>query len=352
MTAKDSRIADLDARRRGGLGPLLWLGEVRPVLAKAHLVRDLLSTGSAAVVFGDAGSGKTFFVLDLALHIAAGQPWRGRRVQAGLVLYVAAEGGVGIRNRLAAYCLHAPWAKGAPFAVLPQAVDMLDPAADTDRLVRLVQVAEGEAGTNAALIVLDTLARVIPGGNENAADDMSAFIANVDRLRAATGAAVLMVHHAGKDATKGARGHSSLRAAVDTEIQVEGQSGTRTATVSKQRDLPVGDRFAFDLVSVEIGTDEENGLPVTSCVLAVAEPPAAARREPTGKHQGPLLNALREHDRSRPDCGGRITAAEIASMCRALGIDRRRRAELIGSLVTAGHLLAGDGGYMLIRENR
>lgn len=115
---------------------------------------------------------------------------------------------------------------------------------------------------------------------------MGRFVANCDRLRLSTGAHVLVVHHSGKDDARGARGHSLLKAAADTEIAVEKNevSGVITATVAKQRDHRVGDPFAFRLIPVQVGTDE-NGEPVTSCVVepetgAVVRTEAKRQRDP------------------------------------------------------------------------
>lgn len=331
------------------LAPLLWLHEAEPVLNQRYVVEGVIAPGAAVLAFGDSNSGKTFFVANMGLHVAAGQLWRDRRVTRGLVVYVAAEGGHGIRNRLAAYRKNAPWTAGAPFAVLPQAVDLLDPCADTGPLIALVREAESECGDKAALIVLDTLARVTPGANENASEDMSAFIGNVDRLRAETGGAVLIIHHGGKDPTKGARGHSSLRAAVDTEILIEGKTGTRTATVTKQRDLPGGERWAFDLVPVELGTDEE-GRVVQSCVVATTD--AAPSVEPMavrGANQQRAITALREWLRSHPDAE-HIPSDELKGMLQGQNIGRQRRPEVIESLSRAGVLLPAVGGFTIIRK--
>jgi hypothetical protein len=327
------------------IGPLIWLSEVQPVLAQAYIVRDLIAAGSAVLHYGDSNSGKTFFMLDLCLHIAAGRPWRDHRVQPGLVVYVAAEGGHGIRNRLAAYRQAAPWTKGASFAVLPQNVDLLDPLADTGPLIEVIRAAEETAGQKTAAIVLDTLARVMVGGNENDSRDMSGFIANVDRIRAETGAAVLIVHHAGKDATKGARGHSSLRAAVDTEILVEGLDGTRTATVCKQRDMPSGQVYAFTLEPVTVGTDAEDGTPITSCVVAVTDAPATKKRGPTGKQQGAILRLIEaEAKAGRPI----LTTGEIIKLSRdRLDIPKSSARSAVVSLTSGQFLIPTIGGLTL-----
>jgi hypothetical protein len=260
-------------------------------------------------------------------------------------VYIAAEGGYGIRNRLAAYRKEAPWTKGAPFVVLPQTVDLLNPAADTLPLIEMIRAAEETAGAKVAVVVLDTLARVMTGGNENASEDMTSFVANVDRIRQETGAAVLIIHHAGKDATKGARGHSSLRAAADTEILVEGLEGTRIATVQKQRDLPSGQRYGFDLVVVEVGVDPEDGTAITSCVLGFAE--ALSKTKPlNGKYPPALLAGLREWRRAHPD-QDYIRHDEVTAICKAQGIDRRRKTETVAKLQDKNFLLSATGGFRL-----
>lgn len=332
------------------LKPLIWLAEVEPVLSQAYIVRDLIAAGSAVVIYGDSNSGKTFFALDLCLHVATGRPWRGHRVQRGLVVYVAAEGGHGIRNRLAAYRQAAPWAKGAPFATLPQSVDLLNQHEGTGPLIDVIRAAEETAGQKAAAIVLDTLARVMAGGNENEARDMSAFIANVDRIRADTGAAVLIVHHAGKDATKGARGHSSLRAAVDTEILIEGQEGTRTATVCKQRDMPTGQRYAFDLVPVQVGIDAEDGSAITSCVVAVTDAPPVTKQAPTGNRQRDVLRLFELEVK-----GGKsvIPRGEIVKLATSrLGMPRSSANTAVDSLADRGYIIATVGGMALTERAR
>jgi hypothetical protein len=340
------RLDGVGRSRSITLKPLIWLSEVEPVLAQAYIVRDLIAAGAAVVIYGDSNSGKTFFVLDLALHIAAGRPWRDQRIQPGLVVYVAAEGGHGIRNRLAAYRQAASWTKGASFAVLPQNVDLLDPLADTGPLIEVIQAAEEIAGQKVAAIVLDTLARVMTGGNENDSRDMSAFIANVDRVRAETGAAVLIIHHAGKDATKGARGHSSLRAAVDTEILVEGLEGTRTATVCKQRDMPSGQVYAFTLEPVTVGTDAEDGTAITSCVVAVTDAPAKQRRV-SGKNQEALLAGLREWQREH-NSADLISSIDLTAVAKVQGLKaRNRKQEAIDGLIRHEYLQPAVGGYRL-----
>jgi hypothetical protein len=112
-------------------------------------------------------------------------------------------------------------------------------------------------------VTLDTLARVIGPGDENSARDMGLLVRSMDKIRGETGGAHTMtVHHSGKNATKGARGSSALRAATDTELEVEGGR----IIMRKQRNGEIVKPIGFRLVPVELGKDEDGGS-VTSCTI-------------------------------------------------------------------------------------
>src|SRR5439155_16938747 len=85
------------------------------------------------------------------------------------------------------------------------------------------------------LVVFDTLARCIPGGDENSAEDLGRATASCDVIRRATGAAMLLVHHTGKDGLQ-ERGSSALRGAADTMLSLKGDDGVLTLECTKQRD--------------------------------------------------------------------------------------------------------------------
>ncbi|MBC9176788.1 helicase RepA family protein [Pseudoroseomonas ludipueritiae] len=255
--------------------PLLWFEDIKPCLDTQDFVQGLLMEQSSAVVFGESNAGKTFWATDLALHVAAGQKWNGRRVEGGPVIYCALEGGVGFQNRVAAW-REANGMEDAniPFAAIRSSMNLLLPDADTPRLIKTLQDVADVKGPP-KLVVIDTLARAMAGGNENAAEDMGALVKNMDLIRQEIGCCVLFIHHSGKDSAKGARGHSSLRGAIDTEIEVKaGEEGApKSATVVKQRELRKGDVFHFDLKTVEIGRNRHDE-PVTTCVVETAEAPA------------------------------------------------------------------------------
>jgi len=231
-----------------------------------------------SVVFGGSNTGKTFLALDISVRIALDWEWRGRKVKSGAVVYIAAEGGLGIEERLTALRSYYDIdAKGVPLYVIPEPINLCKSDADATLLVQRLSALP--ADPRVELIVVDTLSRAMAGGNENSPDDMGAFVRHCDQLRLATGAHLLIIHHAGKDEARGARGHSLLRGAADTEIEVSKSeaSGIAKATIVKQRDHASGDVFGFKLEAVEIGQDDD-GKSITSCIVVETEGEASASR--------------------------------------------------------------------------
>lgn len=248
---------------------LEWFDDIMPALTDGYIVKSFLARQAMSVVYGPSNSGKTFFALDLAFHIAIGAQWRGRRVHQAAVLYLAAEGGRGVVNRIAA--LRAEYGvMDVPMALRRAGLDLLHGQADLQHVYDLATEVQAHAPGKPLLIVIDTLSRIMAGGDENSAQDMTALIRNIDAIREATGAHIMLVHHTGKDTARGARGHSSLRAATDTEIEVGvvGDDGeqARAAMVTKQRDYQGGETFAFSLKTVSLGFDQD-GDEVSSCVI-------------------------------------------------------------------------------------
>jgi len=248
------------------------------------LIAGLLGEGSMAVLYGEAGDGKTLMAIDMAAHIARGVPWRERNVTDGAIAYIAAEGPHSVERRLIAYKKHHKIEGDVPLALIGASVNLLDPEADLPELIETVERVAADTKQPVRLVVVDTLFRALAGGSDNDATDMGAFVANVDRMREATGAAVLVVHHSGKDKARGARGHSSLRAATDTEIELsrDDASELRTAKVTKQRDGDEGAEFHFKIIGVEIDVVDD-GEPIRSAVAEAVEHEGTSKPRLTGQ---------------------------------------------------------------------
>lgn len=261
-----------------------WFDDISAALTDSYLIKGMIAQEAMSVVYGPSNSGKTFFALDLAYHVAIGASWRSRRVSQAAVLYLAAEGGRGVVNRIVAL-QREHGVCDVPLALKRAGMDLLHDQADLQHIYDLATSVKEKFAGLPLMIVIDTLSRVMAGGDENSAADMTALIRNIDAIRSATGAHVMLVHHTGKDSARGARGHSSLRAATDTEIEVQTEDGTRAAMVTKQRDYQGGETFAFDLKSVTLGMDQD-GDEVTSCVLTATDSEEFVAAKQAGRARG------------------------------------------------------------------
>lgn len=236
--------------------------------APRWLIKGVLPEAELVVLYGASGSGKSFLALDMAASLARGLPWRTKRTRQVPVVYVAAEGAGGFRNRMQAYCVNAGiQLDDLDIGVVHAAPNLLE-RQDAIDLVKAIK-AWGEP----RLIIIDTLAQVTPGGNENAGEDMGKVLTHCKRIRERTGAVIMLVHHSGKDAAKGARGWSGLKAAADAELEVVREATGRRIKVSKQKDGEDGLEWGFALDTVSLGVDED-GDQVGSCVVVDAALPA------------------------------------------------------------------------------
>jgi AAA domain len=338
--------AERVARLAGETGlRLTWPGEYGDLGPLRCVVAGLIEAGTLAVLYGEANTGKSTIALDMALAVARGETWCGRRTRRGVVVWLALESAGGLRRRVVAYATrHGISAAKLPFADITDAVCLLG-LDDAQAIVEAAQEAQEVTGEACSLIVIDTVARALCASDENAGADMGALIRACDLIRQETGAAVLLIHHSGKDSARGARGHSSLRAAVDTEIEVSGQANPRQAKVTKQRDLPSGDCFAFDLEPVELGRDPETGDAITACVVVHRDDVAARRNEPRGSNQQAVLGAVRQWTSEH---GEIIATPQWHQLCKAQEIRKEHWSRIRKALVDAGWLAECVGGVRYV----
>jgi len=239
-------------------------------LSANYIVKNWLSENSISVIYGASNVGKSFFTLSLAYHVAAGKEFFGNRVKQGSVLYLSTEGGTSFINRLVALG-NQLGKENVPLAVRPSPINLYDAAEDIAKVEKIIQEMTRRYG-KVSLLVIDTLARATAGSfDENNNSEMSKLIAGLDAIRERTGVHILLVHHSGKDSSKGSRGASSLKAACDTEIELsfDDETHVRTARATKQRDMETGAELNFILQPEELGKDED-GDAVTTCVIREA----------------------------------------------------------------------------------
>lgn len=324
-----------------------WAKDFPAVTVPEMTVERTIGAGTLVQMFGDSNTGKSTLGLDVGLHVATARPWRGRRTRKGVVIWLGLEAAAGTRRRVAAHCRHYGIEAGRLlFADVTTALQLLE-LHDVTALIATVKAAEADTGEKCALVVVDTLARAMAGHDENAAQDMGLLVKGCDLVRAETGATVLLIHHSGKDPTKGARGSGSLRAAVDTEIEVSGQQNPRQAKVTKQRDLPSGDVFLFDLEPVEIGRDPDTGEPFTSCVVVHRGDGGPVLAEPKGRAVGSIMRALRAQQAEQGKAPRIWTLEDMRQIGRNLGQHRNTARDAVDRLIGCGLLVPTIGGYRL-----
>lgn len=237
------------------------------------LIKRFFESDSLALIYGQPGGGKSFFAVDIACSIATGTPWMSNEVRQGQVFYVAGEGHNGLARRFKG------WETARGVTIEPgrifksggamQALDEDSIKEVSDMIADQVLVTSEMPGA----IVIDTLARNFGAGDENSTEDMSKFIQHVDKwLRQRFKCCVILVHHSGHNMER-ARGSSALKAAVDAEYEIsKDDSGNVKIRTTKMKDAELPSDLILRLKGIELpGVFDEDGAPVTSAVLEVAD---------------------------------------------------------------------------------
>jgi hypothetical protein len=193
---------------------LLSLSELLDLPEPEWLVERAIPRNGLVVLYGPPKSAKTFLALDVGLSVASGRDSVYRLAcKSGKVLYVLAEGGAKMMgNRARAWLAREGIESSPDFALFPYSVS-LGNRKSVDELLEL-------AGIEWDLVIFDTLARCMDG-DENSVKDMNLAIKGCDYIRVRTGAAVLIVHHSGKDQSKGMRGSTALLGAIDGSMRMK-----------------------------------------------------------------------------------------------------------------------------------
>jgi hypothetical protein len=266
-----------------------------------YVVKGLIPAGSTCALHGPSGSGKTFIARDLSCCVASGEEFLGHRTTQGGVLYLCLEGKSDFPKRVKGVEVQTG-SVPAGFAWLNSAYSISLASNPTNDACEHLIVSACEALARKTqmptrLIVIDTLACAIAGDNENEAQAISALFARIDRIKAATGAAVLFIAHPGKDQSQGLRGSSALHAGLDAVIRIERDkdASERHVRLEKSKDGPEGPLFSFTLKTIVLGSDAD-GDEVTTCIVDQAEGAnrSLRRRPHPGTGAAKALNEL-EH---------------------------------------------------------
>lgn len=282
-------------------------------------VKGLFPVTGMGGIYGPSGSGKSFLAIDLAVHIASGKPWFGRRTKATPVAYVMLEGEAGLQNRLIAWERQNSAEISDAFKGLIQSF-CISSLQDVEDLAAALPVG--------GVVIIDTLNRASPGRDENNSKDMGQILAGMKRLQEVTRGLVLVVHHTGKDASKGMRGHSSLYAALDGAIEVQRNGAHRSWNAAKVKDGIDGESVDFSLKLHTLGYDEDYD-EITSCAISHGNGTVTPMKEPSGGRQRAALDLIRRTLCASPVQGMGGCGSETACIKVEDAID-----EVAGSLTT------------------
>ncbi|RWN58464.1 AAA family ATPase [Mesorhizobium sp.] len=318
--ASPSNGTDQPARKiRFGVIPF---ADIRPDDQPTYRVKGLIPRRGLVVVWGPPKCGKSYWMFDLAMHVALGWPYRGHRVLAGPVVYVALEGQEGFKARVEAFRRRhlADHAEPVPFWLM---VTPLNLAKDQEQLTR--ELRTQLAGTTPALVVLDTLNKSLVG-SESKDEDMAAYVRAADAIVDAFGCAVGIVHHCGINDSR-PRGHTSLTGAADAQLSVKRDAASNiVVAVEFMKDGPAEATLLSRLEVVELGSDAD-GDPIMACIVVPLDGEAeqAARRKPASRLSASqkiafnaLANAIVDHGMEPP------AANTIPTAVKAVTIDQWR----------------------------
>ena len=294
------------------------------------LMDRVLPLGAVSVIYGQPETGKSFIALDWSVCISEGLPWLdAHKTKQTPVIYIAAEGGTGIKKRVRALMAH--YSITDLIAMHWQVVPLL--IREEGVLERTLEKLDDDIeGINPGLIVFDTLSRSFSSGDENASADMTHFVDKIIDLSTRKGTAVLIVHHTNAAGSR-ERGHGSLRGNVNTMFRCASkQNGDRklisvTLENDKQKDDAKLADIYLDVKLVE-----------SSLVLVKGEAPERAKKGtgvPEPMRKVDMLTLLSTH----PDG---LTWKEWQLAC---GVDKNRFNRRIARLTSEGEIFKQDGRY-------
>lgn len=325
------------------------------------LIKSLIEKDSLAVLYGKPGDGKSFLAIDMAASVATGTNWHSKKTAPGAVFYIAGEGQNGLARRFKGWEIARDVSlKDAPLLIscTPIGLDIEENAINVKEVVTALA---SQLKQKPVLIVVDTLARNF-AGDENSTKDMNSFVRGMDSLRIAWGTSILIVHHTGKDISKGARGSSVLNAAIDAEYSVKmDENNVITMASHKMKEAELPPPLAFKLQRVKLPIDDEDGDDLWSCTpVAMTDdyiPPKRGSKG-AGKNQILALECLaklyHEHEERLKDSGkdphtALVTIEEWREKCKQIGIIRPRFNEVKNSLDEQDRVEL-DSTYIKLKE--
>jgi hypothetical protein len=247
-----------------------YFASPRLVLSRSSsFVQHLLSRDSVSVVFGQSTAGKSFWLLDLAFHVAMGWMWRGLGVSRGAVIYICLEGESGFKKRIVGFCRKSNLTEDIPIIVRCIPLDLYSKG--PKEIVEWVQndvapTVRERWDIPVNWIIVDTLSQEMAGLPEDN-ETFSRMVREGRVIANQLDVEVTFVHHPGKNFDNGSRGGYSLKANVNTEIEIRKEDGYSVAKTLKVKDGVDGEEYPFRLQGFDLGEYDQWDDELTTCVV-------------------------------------------------------------------------------------
>jgi hypothetical protein len=306
------------------------------------LIKGLIPANHAVLIIGPSGSGKSFEAMEMAMHIARGADFAGRRTRQAGVIYCCYEMPKSMEKRVMAYRQfhNLPVDESIPFAWLTRPPGLFADEENAEALAQEILKGTSHWSVPIGVIVVDTNNAATRGSSEIKSEDIGKIMDRYALIAERTKAGIWIVGHTNAEGEH--RGNQQLYNAIETCVVIRKETegtGTKTFTrkddldralrkaiVRKQREGEDDISWRFVLQEVEIGLDQD-GDPITSMVstepqLAVAGEELHDRRAdpniPNAWHMNPtettffraLLKALSTHGIKPPP--GLLLPASVA----------------------------------------
>lgn len=325
---------------------LLSTSELAAIPSSRWIIKYVLPEKGLGAIYGPSGSGKSFLVFDMMMAIAHQTRWFGFRVTNKPVVYIGLEGKAGFKNRIAAWEIANNTTAPPNLKIV---IDNFNLKTESEVIALASEIVA--SNMDKGVIVIDTLNQATPGSDENSSVDMGININHLKLLQELTNGLVIIIHHTGKNVNQGLRGHSSLKGALDANIEVTG-GDKRSWLLEKVKDGKDGISFGFKLKVIELGKDSD-GDPITSCVVEPDHSLVFTKPEPSGSAQKAALKVIKEKLKLKPKiCVDDAIEAIKSTLTTVKPNQRSNRARVIvQGLVNGGHLqsaLENDVGVIWV----
>jgi hypothetical protein len=304
------------------------------------LIKDILLDGGIATIYGESGSTKSFLAIDLAMNLAIGSEWFGLDVNREVpVIYTALEGFSGVVKRIKGWCKRNEITPNNIF--VDHDALLLGELGSVQSFINFYKSKEFNKG----LVIIDTLNMAIPDIEENSAASMGGVISKAKLIAEKLNSTILIIHHTGKDESRGMRGSSSLKASMDTIIFVKKDSnGGCQWSLEKSKDSECGIAFNYQLKDIELEIDGE--VEKTCTIDALGQAKEGKKKITLYTNQIRVFNLIK--DRLMPISSKQASMNLVIEQCSSLWTEHQQdkrthdMKNIIASLINKGLLGSGS----------